>query len=42
MKERTCLVDIGTAGEEDVDHLVGVLDAGGDHEGCPAAVILWW
>lgn len=37
---RTGLVDVGAAGEEEVDDAVAVLDAGGDHEGGPAAVIL--
>lgn len=39
---RTGLVDVGAAGEEQVDDAVAVLDAGGDHEGGPAAVILRW
>lgn len=37
---RTGVVDVGAAGEEQVDDAVAVLDAGGDHEGGPAAVIL--
>ena len=37
---RTGLVDVGAAREEEVNHSVAVFDAGGDHEGGPAAVIL--